>query len=190
MIPKSIKSYVKVYEKFLAKEFCEDVIKNIKKSEWKLHRFYNYKTNSYKSYKNELSVTYLNTEIRKEFNRKLWQAIHQYIIKDFKDFSLWWSQWKGFTEVRFNKYNKTTEMKKHCDHIHTMFDGQRKGIPTLSIVGCLNNNYKGGDFIMWEKEKIKISVGSIMIFPSNFMYPHKVTPIIEGTRYSFVSWVF
>ena len=71
-----------------------------------------------------------------------------------------------------------------------MFDGQIKGIPTLSIVGCLNDNYDGGDFIMWEKEKINLKQGSVLIFPSNFMFPHRVNSIKKGTRYSFVSWVY
>ena len=70
-----------------------------------------------------------------------------------------------------------------------MFDGQRKGIPILSIVGCLNDNYEGGEFVMWDKI-IKIPEGAVLVFPSNFMFPHKVNPVKKGVRYSFVSWVF
>ena len=81
-------------------------------------------------------------------------------------------------------------MKEHCDHIHTVFDGTKRGIPVLSIVGSLNEDYEGGDFIMWETEKIELPQGSIMIFPSTFMYPHKVTPVTNGTRYSYVSWTY
>ena len=81
-------------------------------------------------------------------------------------------------------------MKEHCDHIHTIFDGKRRGIPVLSIVGALNEDYEGGEFIMWETEKIELPQGSIMIFPSNFMYPHKVMPVTKGTRYSYVSWTY
>ena len=81
-------------------------------------------------------------------------------------------------------------MKLHCDHIHTAFDGERKGVPILSIVGGLNNNYTGGKFIMWQKEYIKIDQGDILIFPSTFMYPHEVTKIEDGCRYSFVSWTW
>jgi predicted 2-oxoglutarate/Fe(II)-dependent dioxygenase YbiX len=54
----------------------------------------------------------------------------------------------------------------------------------------MNEDYEGGDFIMWETEKIELPQGSIMIFPSNFMYPHKVTPVTSGTRYSYVSWTY
>lgn len=37
-------------------------------------------------------------------------------------------------------------MRKHYDHIHSIFDGQRKGIPVLSMLGILNNDYEGGEF--------------------------------------------
>ena len=38
--------------------------------------------------------------------------------------------------------------------------------------------------------KIDFEKGDILIFPSNFLYPHKVKPILEGTRYSFITWVY
>jgi len=81
-------------------------------------------------------------------------------------------------------------MAEHCDHINSIFDGQRKGIPTLSIVGSLNDDYEGGDFIMFEDKKIDIKQGELIIFPSLFLYPHRVEPVIKGTRYSYVSWIY
>ena len=55
----------------------------------------------------------------------------------------WFGGWNGYSELRFNKYDETTQMKLHCDHIHSMFDGTRKGIPALSLLGCLNDDYEG-----------------------------------------------
>ena len=81
-------------------------------------------------------------------------------------------------------------MAKHCDHIHDMFDGQMKGIPTLSIVGILNDDYEGGEFIMFDDYHVELPKGAIMVFPSNFLYPHKVEPVTKGTRHTFVSWVY
>ena len=81
-------------------------------------------------------------------------------------------------------------MHWHADRVQQMFDGERKGIPTLSVVGLLNDNFQGGDFIMFDNEKINLVQGDILIFPSTFMYPHKVTAIKEGVRYSFVSWMW
>ena len=70
-----------------------------------------------------------------------------------------------------------------------MFDGERKGIPILSVLGVLNDDYEGGEFVLID-EKIDLSKGDIIIFPSNFMYPHKVEPVTKGTRYSYISWIW
>jgi predicted 2-oxoglutarate/Fe(II)-dependent dioxygenase YbiX len=64
-----------------------------------------------------------------------------------------------------------------------------KGIPILSVVGLLNDNYGGGEFMIRGKE-VKLIRGDILIFPSNFIYPHEVKDITKGIRYSFVSWAF
>ena len=81
-------------------------------------------------------------------------------------------------------------MKIHYDHITSLFDGERRGIPVLSVVGLLNDNYQGGEFVLFKDHKIELKVGDILVFPSNFMYPHRVDQITKGTRYSFVSWAW
>jgi predicted 2-oxoglutarate/Fe(II)-dependent dioxygenase YbiX len=81
-------------------------------------------------------------------------------------------------------------MKLHCDHIHDLFDGQVKGVPILTIVGLLNEDFEGGNFLLWDNENINLETGSVVIFPSNFMYPHRVSTIKSGVRYSFVSWAW
>ena len=80
-------------------------------------------------------------------------------------------------------------MRTHYDHIQILFDGKLKGIPIISIVGLLNDNYEGGQF-MCRGNEIKLTRGDILLFPSNFMYPHEVREITKGIRYSFVSWAF
>ncbi len=73
-------------------------------------------------------------------------------------------------------------------------DQYTKAARQLSIIINLNDNYKGGDLIFTDqKEKeikrFKLSAGSIVFFPSNFMYPHSIEPITKGTRYSIVAWL-
>ena len=191
MINENIKDYVKVYNNFLDKDFCESVIKELQHNNWETHSFYMPNEDKCVSFDNELAVSF-NTKDKcsLQLSDKIWNAIDKYITVDFKGFKNWFSGWNGYTQARFNKYVVGTPMKEHCDHIHTVFDGKRRGIPVLSIVGALNEDYEGGEFIMWETEKIELPQGSIMIFPSNFMYPHKVTPVTQGTRYSYVSWTF
>ena len=64
----------------------------------------------------------------------------------------------------------------------------------LSVIMNLNDNYKGGDLIFTDQKyneikRLKLGKGSIVFFPSNFMYPHSIQPITKGTRYSIVAWL-
>lgn len=186
----NVKDYMKIYDGFLEESFCKTIVGQLKEANWQTHTFYQAKDNNYVSFDKELSVSYVQTPEATELQNKIWFAIEQYIIKDFGFMSSWFSSWNGYSQVRFNRYGVDTRMKEHCDHIHSMFDGQRKGIPVLSILGSLNDDYKGGDLIFWQNKKIKLKAGSIMIFPSNFMYPHKVVEVTKGTRYSYVSWAW
>lgn len=63
----------------------------------------------------------------------------------------------------------------------------------LSSILLLNNDYKGGDLCFFDpvqKEEIKIKVqpGRLIMWPSNFCFPHKVEPVTEGIRFSVVAW--
>lgn len=70
-----------------------------------------------------------------------------------------------------------------------MFDGNKKGIPILTVLGGLNDDYEGGELILCG-EQVELKAGEVLVFPSNFLYPHEVKPVKSGTRYSFVSWVW
>ena len=91
--------------------------------------------------------------------------------------------------IRFNRYPPGTMMRRHFDHIHDIFDGKDRGIPILSIVGNLNDNYEGGEFCL-NDHVIDMKEGDILLFPSCFVYPHHVNEVRKGTRYSFVTWAY
>lgn len=59
----------------------------------------------------------------------------------------------------------------------------------VSCSFALNDDYEGGEWAFWNKElKIKTKKGSVVMFPSNFMYPHEILPVTKGTRYSIITW--
>lgn len=59
----------------------------------------------------------------------------------------------------------------------------------LSTVSYLNDDYEGGEIEFPNSNiKIKPPAGSIIFFPSNFLYVHEVHPIIKGSRYSLPHW--
>ena len=185
---RNIESYLKVYN-VLSEEDCIRTVDALKEKdkEFNIHTFYNSIEDSYHSNKNELSVLYSQIETRDLIMKEIWNSMKRYIDEcDFK----WFTGWSGYSEVRFNRYHPNTQMALHCDHIHSMFDGQRKGVPMLSVLGSLNDDYKGGELVFWNDTAIDLRAGEIMIFPSNFLYPHEVKPVTEGTRYSFVSWAW
>jgi Rps23 Pro-64 3,4-dihydroxylase Tpa1-like proline 4-hydroxylase len=68
---------------------------------------------------------------------------------------------------------------------------QDQGVSTrvLSTVMYLNDNYEGGEIeFINSKIKIRPEAGSIIFFPSNFLYVHEVHPITSGFRYSMPHW--
>lgn len=66
------------------------------------------------------------------------------------------------------------------------FKSQQKSV---SCSFLLNGDYEGGEFAFFDREIIiKGKKGSIVMFPSNFMFPHEIMPVTSGTRYSIVTW--
>jgi len=100
-----------------------------------------------------------------------------------------------FPLIHNNKVNQIDLLKyevggKYRYHIDTATDCTR----SLSVIINLNDTYKGGDLIFVDQKEIeikryKLKRGTIVFFPSNFMYPHGIEPVIEGERYSIVSWL-
>jgi hypothetical protein len=61
----------------------------------------------------------------------------------------------------------------------------------VSISICLNNDFQGGEFMfdLPEGEKqYPQNVGDLIMFPSNFMFPHQVNTVKKGTRYAIIAW--
>jgi len=54
----------------------------------------------------------------------------------------------------------------------------------------LNNDYTGGHLEFSNFGiKIKPEPGMLILFPSNFAYSHRSTPITSGIKYSLVTWI-
>ena len=89
-------------------------------------------------------------------------------------------------EIQVLKYEKTFHYKFHTDH---SFWSNRQ----WSGIFFLNDDYKGGDLLFSTPDgtgelKIEKKKNRMIIWPSNFMYPHSVLPVEEGVRYSVVTW--
>ena len=190
MTPQNLMDYVKIYENHISEDLCKSVVNSLNKANWYEHEFYQPHTDKYVSFDNELCISHDEIPEKKTIDEQVWFAINRYITKDLASFESWFNGWNGYTSVRFNRYDPKSQMKLHCDHIHAMFDGERKGVPILTVLGALNDDYEGGELMMFGDHRIHLPAGSVIVFPSNFMYPHEVKPIKSGIRYSYVSWTW
>lgn len=80
------------------------------------------------------------------------------------------------------KYSQNDHFTDHAD------DGPRFN-RTVSITAYLNDNYEGGEIefrhfgLSYKPEQ-----GDVLVFPSNYVYVHKVVPVKKGIRYALVNW--
>lgn len=68
---------------------------------------------------------------------------------------------------------------------------QDQGISTrvLSVLLYLNDDYEGGEIEFKHSNlKLKPEPGSVLFFPSNFLYVHEVYPVTKGPRYALPNW--
>jgi predicted 2-oxoglutarate/Fe(II)-dependent dioxygenase YbiX len=192
---KNIEYYVYHKENFLEKSYCEDVIDELNTVNWEKHFWYNDRTDTIGSqFQEDTEPDILEIPRSKniqKINQVIIQRLNSNLLEYVNKFKFdWFIGWGGYTSIRFNRYYPGQTMRRHCDHIHDMFDGERKGIPILSIVGILNDDYEGGELIMFVDKIIDTKGGDLLIFPSNFLYPHEIAPVTKGVRYSYVSWVW
>lgn len=90
-------------------------------------------------------------------------------------------------QIDLLRYEEGGKYEVHTDQ-YTSF------IRHVSVIMNLNDEYEGGELIFTDQKeneikRYKLGKGSIIFFPSNFMYPHKIAPITKGTRYSIVAWL-
>ena len=79
------------------------------------------------------------------------------------------------------KYYPGSFIPPHADHGITS--------RTISSILYLNDNYSGGElYFPYFDILLKPNAGSVIFFPSNFMYVHEVKEITSGIRYSFPNW--
>jgi len=90
---------------------------------------------------------------------------------------------------------KYTEGNFYTTHVDQMYKHEiDKKTRFISFILLLNNDYEGGEICFTDpdhksnEKEIKVQPGRLIMWPSNFLYPHKVKPVTKGTRYSVVGW--
>ena len=91
-------------------------------------------------------------------------------------------------QIDLLKYKPSNKYEMHVDSSTTSFR-------TISCILNLNDEYEGGDLVFFnpiDKQKtkrVKCKTGTLVFFPSNYLFPHTIEPITKGVRYSLASWI-
>ena len=94
----------------------------------------------------------------------------------------------------YKKYNKKYVLKDNGFWINKITPDTNKedtfhtDSSDLTIVTYLNDEYSGGEFeyMNWYREVIKIEAKGGLSLVMNNILPHRVSPVLDGTRYSLV----
>lgn len=183
-----LKDFIHVEKSLIPKNTCDFVVDSIKDKKWNTHQWIDGES-YYSHLKKELDVIFIESFDDGNMENILNPFVSQ-SVKSYNNFlgegNV--SQVKYFSPIRFNRYKKDQIMRKHIDHITSLFGGKSKGIPVLSIIINFNDDYENGDLIFWDDYKIDLGVGDVVIFPSLFLFPHRVEEVTKNVRYSGVCW--
>ena len=188
-------------ENFLDEKFCDNSIEILNKATYKKHEWDGYgesfaddeatnKADFATKYSEIVDFDNTSGTGIDEIDKHIIDNLHGAFLEYLGAFRYgWFRGWQGYTGIKFNRYLEGQEMRLHWDNIHSIFDGERKGVPILSAIGLLNDDYEGGDLEI-AGNKTDMNKGDIVIFPCSFMYPHEVKPVTKGERHSWVSWLW
>jgi predicted 2-oxoglutarate/Fe(II)-dependent dioxygenase YbiX len=126
-------------------------------------------------------------QLDKKFDSEIYKAVEKILLK-YSKIHPWFLQTGSTMEDTGYSYllyigSEKGEYKEHVDHV----DLHPR---VLSCSFILNDNYDGGNFSFFNGEYvIEKKLGSAVIFPSNFCFPHAVTPVTNGDRHAVVTWI-
>ena len=182
-----------IAEKIIPADFCDAVIKDIETRPWEPHSWFHVETGAERSEKTqELDIQYATPELQKVLGNFVIESGRKYN----QTYAFPYADQPGrpaqfvnqFCPIRFNRYAPGQIMRQHHDHIHSLFDGKMKGVPVLTFIFNFNDNCEGADLFFWEDTIVKLGKGDIIMFPSNWLFPHGVTEATKGKRYSGSVW--
>ena len=88
----------------------------------------------------------------------------------------------GYKILRYPSGDFKGKYDTHTDHSkeHNRF---------FTIIYILNDDYEGGELSFFNHQHIiKPKAGTIVAFPSSYMFPHAVLPCTSGERRSIITW--
>lgn len=181
--------YILEYKRIIPTELCKKIISYHKDNFEEAQIILNNKTYLDKETRNCLRK---EISIPKSFGEKI---LLNYIKAQI--FNVSNAYRRSFPDINVNRISQIEILKYQANSYSTGFalhidHGDTASNRAISISIALNNDYDGGEFVFKLPEGEVVyeqNIGDVLVFPSNWMFPHKVNKIKEGTRYAMVSWL-
>lgn len=185
----TLKEFIHVIDDVLPKELCDKILKEYSNSNhWSGAEIGDRNNPLNTSIRNckiisisSQDILKENYDYRKQLDSEIYDRVSYAVAKYSEihpDFFI-----DVDTGYELLKYEEGNFYKKHTDS----FKEQQRSI-SCSIQ--LNDDYYGGEFAFFDRDLIiRASAGSAVMFPSNFMFPHEIMPVTQGTRYSIITWL-
>ena len=130
-----LRDLIHVEKGIIPANLCEYLVEEIEKNEWRPHTWYNNVQGTFGSEKTmELDVQNITSEHQQLLTPFMIQAGAAYNAIYSFNCERTSQIMNKFSAIRFNRYAPGQIMRQHHDHIHSLFDGNEKGIPVLSFV--------------------------------------------------------
>jgi predicted 2-oxoglutarate/Fe(II)-dependent dioxygenase YbiX len=182
----NLKDYIHVVKNALIHEACDEILNEfINSDEWIDTVIGKGEINKNIRNCQTIGISYLSIiQGNKDIRHKLDNAIFDGASKCIKDYNIKFPHCKIEEDSGYEllKYPEGCFYTEHTDS----FKARPRAVSCSFI---LNDDFEGGEFAFFNRKlKYKLEKGDALLFPSNFMYPHEVMPVIKGTRYSIITW--
>ena len=136
-----LKDLIHVERGIIPANLCDYLVDEVEKREWRPHSWYNSVANTFGSEETmELDVQNITDDLQQLLTPFMIQAGGSYNAKYHFDCERTMQTMNKFSAIRFNRYSPGQIMRRHHDHIHSIFSGDEKGIPVLSFILNLNDD--------------------------------------------------
>ena len=186
MLHSNLNEYIVVIKNALTSPLCDSILEEFKNSdEWQDTAIGGGKTN--KDIRNCETIIISYPHII-EKNKKVRLKLDKYIFlsasKCIQEYNT------NYPHCRIEEDSGYELLKYPEGGFYTQHVDSFKARPrAVSCSFILNDDYEGGEFAFFDRElKYKLDKGDAIMFPSNFMYPHEIMPVTQGTRYSIITW--
>jgi len=181
-----------------SEKLCDELINEYQKDEWceaeTLGELNDYRVCKSLLMSHEDRIG--NKEQRLQLDKTVFETIDP-VIKEYADSFIGHLNYERDEGYTLLKYEPGDFYKEHTDDPEMVRVDEAGNYKPSSLVKRkvtfvvqLNEDFEGGGLSFFaDTHRVEVKKGSVILFPSNYMYPHQALPVTKGVRYSLITWI-